>query len=42
MIKYYKKYKKINNEMKLLNKFNKQIIEYIKVKYFIFNLFKNN
>ena len=40
MIKYYKKYKEINNEMKLLNKFNKQIIEYInsieKVKYFIF------
>src|SRR5690606_23392835 len=26
IIKYYKKYKEINNEMKLLNKFNKEII----------------
>src|SRR5690606_3920824 len=36
MIEYYKKYKEINNEMKLLYKFNKEIIEIIKVKYFIF------
>src|SRR5690606_9868553 len=36
MIKYYKNYKEINNEMKLLNKFNKEIIEFIKVKCFIF------
>ena len=33
MIKYYEKYKKINNEIKLLIKFNKEIIE---VKYYIF------
>ena len=36
MIKYYKKYKEINNEMKLLNKFNKEIMEIIKVNFFIF------
>src|SRR5690606_23223024 len=42
IIKYYKKYKEINKEMKLLNKFNKEIIEYIKVKYFIFYLYNNN